>query len=160
MFFYIIWLSNILLLSIPDEGYSRNASCYLRLINPVTFMCISQFRIWISSLICRVFSYVLISDYAFCWYWWNCWPSHSKLSFHNIYCLCLAHARKRFIIYRLIHDLFHISPGIIPRPPYQPETQSRVYMGRGMIAGIIFLSYASDKLLYEANKQNEIIKWI
>ena len=26
--------------------------------------------------------------------------------------------------------------GIIPRPPYQPETQSRSDMGRGMIAGI------------------------
>ena len=41
---------------------------------------------------------------------------------------------------RLKHDLFHISPGIIPRrwPPYQHETQSRVYMGRGMIAGMIW----------------------
>ena len=29
---YIIWLSNILALSVPDEGYSRNASCALNLI--------------------------------------------------------------------------------------------------------------------------------
>ena len=61
---------------------------------------------------------------------------------------------------------FSISAHIISRPPYQPETQSRVDMGRGMIAGmiwkryvLIFLSYASDELFYEANKQNEIIKW-
>jgi hypothetical protein len=40
-------------------------------------------------------------------------------------------------------------------------------MGRGMIAGwygkrhvLIFLSYTSDKLFYEANKQNEINKWL
>ena len=40
-------------------------------------------------------------------------------------------------------------------------------MGRGMIAGwygkghvLIYLSYTSDKLFYEANKQNGIIKWI
>ena len=23
-------------------------------------------------------------DWSFCWYWWNCWPSLFKLSFHNI----------------------------------------------------------------------------
>ena len=27
--FKIIWLSNLLIFSIPDEGYSRNASCTL-----------------------------------------------------------------------------------------------------------------------------------
>ena len=45
--------------------------------------------------------------------------------------------------------------------PYQPVMQSRVDMDRGMVAGMIwkrFLSYTSDKLIYEANKQNEIIK--
>ena len=30
--FKIIWLSNILDLSVPDEGYCRNASCALHLI--------------------------------------------------------------------------------------------------------------------------------
>ena len=35
--------------------------------------------------------------------------------------------------YRLIHGHFHIGLVIIPRPPYWPETQSRVNMGRGMI---------------------------
>ena len=29
----------------------------------------------------------------------------------------------RLFTERLIHDLFHISPGIFPRPPYQPERQ-------------------------------------
>ena len=29
---YIIWLSNLSTLSVPDEGYSRNASCALNLI--------------------------------------------------------------------------------------------------------------------------------
>ena len=29
------------------------------------------------------------------------------------------------IYIEIIHVLFHISLGIIPRPPYQPETQSR-----------------------------------
>ena len=23
-------------------------------------------------------------DCLFCWYWWNCWPSLFKLSFHNV----------------------------------------------------------------------------
>jgi len=27
--FYIIWLSNLIIVSIPDEGCSRNASCAL-----------------------------------------------------------------------------------------------------------------------------------
>ena len=35
--------------------------------------------------------------------------------------------------YRLIHEHFHIGLVFIPRPPYWPETQSRVNMGRGMI---------------------------
>ena len=29
----IIWISNILALSVDDEGYSRNASCALRIIS-------------------------------------------------------------------------------------------------------------------------------
>jgi hypothetical protein len=35
--------------------------------------------------------------------------------------------------YRLIHGHFHIGLGIIPRPPYWPDTESRANMGRGMI---------------------------
>jgi hypothetical protein len=50
-----------------------------------------------------------------------------------------------------MHDLFHI----IPRPPYQPETQSKDD-SRDDMENVIFLSYTSDILFYEANKQNEI----
>ena len=32
-----IWLSNISMLSVPDEGYSRNASCALNLISTFLF---------------------------------------------------------------------------------------------------------------------------
>jgi hypothetical protein len=28
-----IWLSNLLIMSVPDEGYSRNVSCTLNLIS-------------------------------------------------------------------------------------------------------------------------------
>ena len=35
---YIIWLSNLLILSVPDEGYSRNASCALNLISTFLFI--------------------------------------------------------------------------------------------------------------------------
>ena len=40
------------------------------------------------------------------------------------------------ITYRLIHGHFHIGLVIIPRPPYWPETESRVNMSRGMIRPI------------------------
>jgi predicted neutral ceramidase superfamily lipid hydrolase len=33
IFFLIIWLSNLSILSVPDEGYSRNALCALNLIS-------------------------------------------------------------------------------------------------------------------------------
>ena len=36
----IIWFSNLLILSVPDEGYSRNASCALNLIS--TFLLHAQ----------------------------------------------------------------------------------------------------------------------
>ena len=40
---------------------------------------------------------------------------------------------------------------------YHSETQSRWY-GIGRV--LILLSYTSDKLFYQANKQNEITKWL
>ena len=72
------------------------------------------------------------------------------------------------IIQRLIHDLFLISSGIIPRPPCQPETQSRADMGRGMVAGMIWkrscinllIIYFRQIAFFGANKQNQIIKCI
>ena len=50
-----------------------------------TFLCLSQDRSWISNVICRVqWCYVRTRvDCSLCWYWWNCWPSLFKLSFHN-----------------------------------------------------------------------------
>ena len=35
--FKMIWFSNILVLSVPDEDYSRNASCALNLISTFLF---------------------------------------------------------------------------------------------------------------------------
>jgi hypothetical protein len=42
-------------------------------------------------------------------------------------------------IKRLLHDIFHIGPGISPRLPYQARQRSwRADMGRGLIPGIIW----------------------
>jgi hypothetical protein len=44
-------------------------------------------RTWISNVICRSLFYVewfeMRGDCLFCLYWWHCWPSLFKLSFHN-----------------------------------------------------------------------------
>ena len=32
----IIWLSNLSILSVPDEGYSRNKSCVLKGVGPLS----------------------------------------------------------------------------------------------------------------------------
>ena len=51
------------------------------------FVCLSQARTCISSVL--VFFYVqwfqVRGDCLFCWYWWNCWSSLYKLSFHNVF---------------------------------------------------------------------------
>jgi hypothetical protein len=51
------------------------------------FVCLSQARTCISSVM--VFFYVqwfqVRGDCLFCWYWWNCWSSLYKLSFHNVF---------------------------------------------------------------------------
>jgi hypothetical protein len=40
---------------------------------------------------------------------------------------------------RLLHDIFHIGPGISPRLPYQARQRSwRADMGRGLIPGTIW----------------------
>jgi hypothetical protein len=49
----------------------------------------------------------------------------------SLYFVMLCHST-------LIHDHFPYQPCIILRPPYQPETQSRFDMGRGMTAGMIW----------------------
>jgi hypothetical protein len=44
-------------------------------------------------------------------------------------------------IKRLIHDIFHIGPGISPRLPYQARQRSwRADMGRGLITGTMSTS--------------------
>jgi hypothetical protein len=55
--------------------------------NPSTLLYLSQARTRISNVICHDLFYVewieVRCDSSFCWYWWNCWPSLFKLSFHN-----------------------------------------------------------------------------
>ena len=45
-------------------------------------------NIWISNFICRGFFCCIQwlkvrADWSFCYYWWNCWPSLFRLSFHK-----------------------------------------------------------------------------
>ena len=47
--FEIIWFSNLSTLSVPDEGYSRNASCALNLI--YTFL---LYKLWLQWMIASV----------------------------------------------------------------------------------------------------------
>jgi hypothetical protein len=46
--------------------------------NPVTLLCLSQARTWISNVICCFLflcSVKMRGDCSFHWYWWNGWPS-------------------------------------------------------------------------------------
>ena len=64
---------------------------FLNLFNTATFLCLCQDRTWISNVICCGLFYVLKVIVHFCWYWWNCWPSLFKLSFHSKkMCTCLS----------------------------------------------------------------------
>jgi hypothetical protein len=46
---------------------------------------------------------------------------------------------------RLLHDIFHIGPGISPRLPYQAQQRSwRADMGRGLIPGTIWNGIVSS----------------
>jgi hypothetical protein len=40
-----------------------------------------------------IYHWILSNSCSFCWYWWNCWPSLLKLSFHNqlIFLLFILH---------------------------------------------------------------------
>lgn len=55
--------------------------------SPAAFMSLSHARSWFSFCICRGLLYVrwceVRGDCTFCWYWWNCWQSLFKLSFHK-----------------------------------------------------------------------------
>ena len=51
------------------------------------------------------------------------------------YCSCSLEV----VIKRLLHDIFHIGPGISPRLPYQARQRRwRADMGRGLIKGTIW----------------------
>jgi hypothetical protein len=55
--------------------------------NSATVLCLFQARICMSNVICLGLFYVqwfeVRGGCTFCWYWWNCWPSLFKHSFHN-----------------------------------------------------------------------------
>ena len=59
----------------------------ISLFNPVTFLCLSQARVWIPNVICHGLLCVhwvkVRSDCSLCWYWWNYLPLLFTLSFHN-----------------------------------------------------------------------------
>jgi len=51
-------------------------------------LCLSQVRTWIHNAMCGCLFVLSYSRWEvivhFCWYWWNCWPSLLKFSFHNV----------------------------------------------------------------------------
>ena len=70
-------------------------------LNLATFLCLSQANPWISSFFSSSMVWGLCS---LCWYWWNCWPSPFKLSYHNILQLLLQvrnnqHDKHHFTFY-------------------------------------------------------------
>ena len=61
-------------------------------------------------------------------------PEARAILFHGLY-----HDPRAVCIKRLLHDIFHIGPGISPRLPYQARQRSwRADMGRGLIPGTIW----------------------
>jgi uncharacterized integral membrane protein len=107
-------------------------------------------------MIKRLIHYILFGFFAFIetleFFFQEIRPPFSMLNAKRFEIVYVHHVYKR-----LKHDLFHISPGIIPRrwPPYQHETQSRVYMGRGMIAGMIWkMSCINLFIIYIQKKPN------
>jgi hypothetical protein len=61
----------------------------------------------------------------------------------------------RRYIKRLLHDIFHIGPGISPRLPYQARQRSwRADMGRGLIPGRIWKISCHNLYVYVALNRN------
>ena len=54
-FLLIIWLSNLLILSVSDEGYSRNMSCALHLISTGFFYYYFTFQTWLWVYLIEVY---------------------------------------------------------------------------------------------------------
>ena len=44
--FHIIWFSNILALSVPEEGYYRNMSCTLTLVSMFLLLSLGRYLCW------------------------------------------------------------------------------------------------------------------
>ena len=78
----------IYILQLEIHLSSREGWNPINRLKPATFVVMPQARTWISNVICRGVSCVLSvkvgGDCSLCWYWWNCWLSLLKMSFHNI----------------------------------------------------------------------------
>jgi hypothetical protein len=62
-------------------------------------------------------------------------------------------------IKRLLHDIFHIGPGISPRLPYQARQRRwRVDMGRGLIPGIIWKISCNNLFITYFTVSNVIVQ--
>jgi hypothetical protein len=87
----------------------RLGSHYINQFKPVTFLCLSQARTWISIGICHgLFLCSMIRGKDGClffWYWWNCWPSLFKLFFHKSLLLSLLQ-NKDDIMWKCIYILY------------------------------------------------------
>ena len=64
-----------------QDGYGRDL---INQFNPVTLLCLSQARTWITSyvvvfLVWSVSSFKMGDDCLLCWYWGNCWASLLKI---------------------------------------------------------------------------------
>jgi hypothetical protein len=86
--------------------------------NPATFLWMSQARTWIfntiiyNGLFC-VHWFKVRCSWLFGWYWWNCWLSQLKLSFHNIFqflgrfhALEYLHGSGRFYLWRKLEKVY------------------------------------------------------
>jgi hypothetical protein len=54
---HIIWLSNLSILSVPDEGYSRNVLCALNLISTIFYLSISYCVIYFVTIRSQYFDF-------------------------------------------------------------------------------------------------------
>ena len=77
--------------------------------NPATCLCLSQTRTWIPNVIGHDFMCVhwgmVRGDCAFCWHWWNCWPSLFKLPSHNIILFACTSNSTRKVWYHIFFKL-------------------------------------------------------
>ena len=75
--------------AIGDPVIKRGGKRPINWFNLGTYLCLSQARTWISNIVCHGLFCVqwvkMRGDCSFRWYWWNCWPSLSNLSVHNLF---------------------------------------------------------------------------